>query len=157
MSGTSPLGATSSGPDGWLVSPGAPFGERVWLENTGRSKVMIGPNGYGKSRLLRAMRGTATSRAFRSLPLRMHLYAALAQEEITDVRTDVSALRAATDQEALRAFDHDVWQERAGDLDEPFWLVGRPLSAGVAAVDLIDRSKDWRSRWSFAVPAEQAH
>jgi hypothetical protein len=148
-------GAAPSGPDGWLVSPGAPFVHPVWLENTGRSKVMIGPNGFGKSRLLRAIRSPETPRAFRSLPLKLHLYAGLAQDKLSDARMDGTALEALAQREALRSFDDSTWRDRAAELREPFWLVGRPLSAGVAAVELVDLTKGWECRWSFPAPTTQ--
>jgi hypothetical protein len=152
-----PLGSAANGPDGWLASPGAPFRESVWLTNTGRSKVMIGPNGFGKSRLLRAIRSPGTPRGFRSLPLRLHLYAGLAQEKFSDVRMDAPALEALAEAEALRAFDHSAWADRAAEFRDPIWLVGRPLTPGVAAVELVDIPGGREASWRFAVPARQAH
>ncbi len=151
-----PTGSAPSGPDGWLVSPGAPFREPVWLKNTGRSKVMIGPNGFGKSRLLRAIRSPSTPRGFHSLPLRLHLYAGLAQEKLSDARMDAQALEALAEREALRSFDHSSWGDRSAELREPMWLVGRSLTSEVAAVELVDLTEGWETRWSFTIPAQQA-
>ncbi|MGB4779284.1 hypothetical protein [Microbacterium sp.] len=60
----------STGFLGWLVDPGPPF-EGELLVSSGLSKVLIGPNGYGKSLLLAAIRAPSTLRVFSNLPRRL--------------------------------------------------------------------------------------
>lgn len=149
-------GAVPAGPSGWLVIPGAPFEEPVFLENTGHSKVMIGPNGYGKSRLLRAIRRPDTPRVFRSLPQRLHAYAELACEQPGSANAGPRELRALAEQLTLARTRSPAWRDLAGSTADPLWLVGRGGYQETATVELIDRAAGWEPRWSFRVPAEQA-
>jgi hypothetical protein len=68
---------------GWLVDPGPPF-EGELLLSSGISKVLIGPNGYGKSLLLAAIRAPSTLRVFSTLPQRLRARIAATQAELTD-------------------------------------------------------------------------
>jgi ABC-type molybdenum transport system ATPase subunit/photorepair protein PhrA len=44
------------------------------MVNNGSSKVLIGPNGFGKSKLLSCLQNTHTMRIFSRLPSRMRRY-----------------------------------------------------------------------------------
>ena len=148
--------AMPAGPSGWLVTPGAPFEHSVFIENTGHSKVMIGPNGYGKSRLLRAIRRTDTPRAFRSLPQRMHAYAELACEQPGSAHAGPRELHALAEQLTLARSRSTAWRDQADGMADPLWLVGRGGYQETAEIELVDRAAGWEPRWSFRVPAEQA-
>ncbi|GAA1533295.1 hypothetical protein [Kribbella lupini] len=53
---------------GWRLEVGAPFPAPFFVENNGRSKVLIGPNGCGKSKFIDAMAAPGTSRVYAKLP-----------------------------------------------------------------------------------------
>ena len=59
---------------GGLADPGQPFAGRVFVPYRQRSLVLIGANGYGKTRLLNAIADPGTARVFRWLPPRLMPY-----------------------------------------------------------------------------------
>ncbi|MEV4415560.1 hypothetical protein [Catellatospora sp. NPDC049609] len=59
---------------GWLAEPGSPFREPVLVPYLDRAIVLVGPNGCGKTRLLRALVDRHTPRLFATLPRRLTPY-----------------------------------------------------------------------------------
>ncbi len=64
---------------GWLADPGRPFSGPVLVPYARRSLVLIGANGYGKTRLLNAIVDPATPRVFARLPPRLVPYLTVAR------------------------------------------------------------------------------
>lgn len=68
--------------EGWLLNAGPPFIDPVIVNYSGRSLVFIGPNGHGKTRLLRAIVDMKTPRIFRAVPPLLAPYLSYERQQI---------------------------------------------------------------------------
>ncbi|GAA1748892.1 hypothetical protein [Luedemannella helvata] len=111
---------------GWLADPGPPFREPVLVPYLERPIILIGPNGYGKTRLLRSLVDRHTARLFSSLPRRLAPYLTLARRRIEDRRRphDLSDKELFEAAEATRAQDDDeAWWCAHLDRPDLWWTV----------------------------------
>ena len=135
----------SDGFAGWLTDPGPPFTGRVFVPHGQRSLVLIGANGYGKTRLLNAIADSGTARVFRRLPQRLVPYITAAcprakAGEAIEGPSDVAELFQLG--EATRAVggEHEWLADRLG-VPELWWIVrwaGYEAPATLAAVSGAD-------------------
>lgn len=112
---------------GWLADPGPPFSGRVFVPYGQRSLVLLGANGYGKTRLLDAIVDERTARVFRRLPSRLvpYLTAACLRVEAGEAiagPSDVTELFQLGEATWAAGGEHE-WLERHLRLSELRWIV----------------------------------
>jgi hypothetical protein len=121
------MGAYSGGFTGWLANPGRPFSGAVFIPYEQRSLILIGANGYGKTRLLNSIVDPATPRVFAKLPPRLAPYLTVARSRSeSDVAPEgpVDITRLFEEGEAARPAgdEHQWWADRLGLIDVR-WIV----------------------------------
>jgi hypothetical protein len=130
---------------GWLADPGPPFSGRVFMPYGKRSLVLIGANGYGKTRLLNAIVEAGTGRVFQRVPPRLAPYltaACLRVEEGEAIAGPSDLAELFQLGEAARAVDgaHERLADHLG-LPELRWIVrwmGSHAPATLSAVSADD-------------------
>ena len=140
---------------GWLADPGRPFRGRVLVPYAQRSLVLIGANGYGKTRLLSAILDPCTPRLFTRLPPRVAPYLAAARARVeaasagsAGAGTPVDARRVAGPADVVKLFesgeaaraasdDHAWWADLLG-LPGLHWVVAWAGDAAPATLSAVD-------------------
>jgi hypothetical protein len=109
----------AGGLNGWLADPGKPFRLPVFIPYDRRSLVLVGANGYGKSRLLTAIAAPATPRVYARLPARLVPYLTVARSRLesgtrTAAPTDLRKLFEEGESANPRGDEHQWWSDHLG-------------------------------------------
>ncbi|HTU74227.1 MAG TPA: hypothetical protein VMG38_11985 [Trebonia sp.] len=135
------MATVPGGFEGWIAAPGRPFDGPVFVPYGQRSLIMIGANGYGKTRLLNALLNQGTPRVYSRLPPRLAPYLAIARARTlagdpAAGSEDISALFGAAEAARASDDDHEWWAAELG-LPTLRWVVtweGSDAPATLAAV-----------------------
>lgn len=122
---------------GWLPAPGPPFPGPVLIPYRERLIVLIGPNGYGKTRLLQAIVDRRTPRLFATLPGRLSPYLTMERAAIESGRRTARGDRELFETaESVRPREDDRgwWCARLGR-PELWWSVAPDALHAVAPED----------------------
>jgi hypothetical protein len=130
---------------GWLAHPGKPFADRVPIPYDGRSLVLIGANGYGKTRLLNSIAATDTPRIYARLPARLVPYLTTARARLeaggrADGPADLRQLFEQCESAQPTGDEHQWWASRLGT-PALRWIVrwlGDEMPATLSAVTADD-------------------
>jgi hypothetical protein len=136
---------SAGGFSGWLADPGKPFAGRVFIPYGRRSLVLIGANGYGKTRLLNAITAPTTPRVYARLPARLAPYLTVARSRLESGAragspTDLKTLFEESESAHPLGDEHQWWSDHLG-LPEIRWIVqwmGDETPATLSAVAADD-------------------
>ena len=144
---------------GWWVDPGSPFAGPVTVPYRGASLVLLGPNGYGKTRLLQAIIDRRSPRLYSRLPPRLAPYLAIARKQALFGGTE----RAEPTDEDLYAEcegtqaveDDEDWWWRRLQADRLRWLLRFKGPGAVGRICGVDAANPAESLVS--IPAASRH